>query len=240
MHLAASKAQVRAPRQDRSRATFDRIIRGAETLLDGRDYETISVQEICEVAEVSPSSFYARFQTKEALLFELHDRHRKRRREKLGRYMSEIDWESLAPHQIVRACLALYIEERKASEPFFRTLLLAELSHPAIQSERKQIDDLGVRLIRGRLLERLESTDPALSQRIEFGMRAVCAAAQEAIRPPQRFATLMGLSTDALLDELTRLFCCYVGIMETQCAAPPPASSPQSSSSRSSRPQAFR
>ena len=54
------------PKQGRSRLSYERILRASEALLDGRDWEAIAVSEICAAAKVSASSFYSRFETKEA------------------------------------------------------------------------------------------------------------------------------------------------------------------------------
>ena len=50
------------PKQARSAATFQRILDATDALLRERDFEEISVFEICATAKVSVSSLYSRFE----------------------------------------------------------------------------------------------------------------------------------------------------------------------------------
>ena len=143
----AAKPRVRAPQQGRSRETYERIIRTTRALMDGRDYETISVNEICEASDVSHSSFYARFENKEALILHVHEAHRAERMQRLSRYVTDVDWDALSLQGIARACLALYIEDRRALEPFLRSLMLAELRYTHAAEERAEVDRRGIDLI---------------------------------------------------------------------------------------------
>lgn len=203
---------VRAPQQGRSRKTLDRIIAATENLMDGRDYESISVQEICEASEVSPSSFYARFENKETLLFALHERHRAARFEKLAHHAAELDWDAMALREVVRKVIELYVEDRRAHEPYFRSLMLAEIQYPGMAAERSRVDDHAERMIRSHLVARIGSEAPDVARRVEFVMRATCATAQDAIHPPHRFAVAMSMSDADLVESLTDLFCRATGI----------------------------
>ena len=220
--IGETAARVIEPQQDRSRETLGRIVHAARELMDGRDYQSISVQEICRLARVSASSFYARFETKEDLLFAIHDAHRENRVAELARYARDVGWDTLPLTEVVRRCLRVYLEDRRRLAPLLKSLMLAELRFPDIAIDRAHVDSLGVEFIRSRLLERLGSSDPELSRRIEFAMRTVCTAAQEAIRPPALHAQRMGLSDDELIDRLADMFCRYVGIDPESPPIPPP------------------
>lgn len=56
----------RPARQARSQALLDRWVEVALALLQQRDFDAISIGEICEAAGVSVGSFYTRFDSKEA------------------------------------------------------------------------------------------------------------------------------------------------------------------------------
>ena len=56
------------PRQQRSAATLDRIVRAAQDLLAQRGYDAATVDDIVARAGSSKGSFYHRFADKEALL----------------------------------------------------------------------------------------------------------------------------------------------------------------------------
>ena len=58
----------RPPRQQRSAATLDRIVRAAEELFAERGFEGATVDDIVARAGSSKGSFYSRFADKQALL----------------------------------------------------------------------------------------------------------------------------------------------------------------------------
>ncbi|MBT8488226.1 MAG: TetR/AcrR family transcriptional regulator [Gemmatimonadetes bacterium] len=61
---------------DRRIARSRRLLKGAlSELLGERDYDGITVQEICDRADVARSTFYAHFESKEDLLFAGVDKH---------------------------------------------------------------------------------------------------------------------------------------------------------------------
>ena len=60
----ADRPRIDPGSQQRSRATFERIITTAQEMMDGRDWATVTVEDLCHAAEVSPSSFYRRFRYK--------------------------------------------------------------------------------------------------------------------------------------------------------------------------------
>ena len=232
-----AKPTVRPPQQGRSRETLERILTAAEKLLDGRDYEEISIQEICQAADVSPSSFYSRFSTKEALLMTLHERHRERRIGMLLTLAGERDWNATPIPEVVRAILGLYVEDRRALEPYLRSMMLAELRDPEIAQARAGVDHFAMTMIRDHLLGRMPSDDPGLTRRVEFGIRLVCAGAMDALQPPHRFADSMGIDDRELVEQLTRAFCVYVGADVTGYAEPAirPAESATADESTNSR-----
>ena len=61
-------ATFRPPRQQRSAATLDRIVKAAEELFADRGFEAATVDDIVARAGSSKGSFYSRFADKEALL----------------------------------------------------------------------------------------------------------------------------------------------------------------------------
>jgi AcrR family transcriptional regulator len=79
------RRSYRLPKQQRSRATFDRIVDTVERMIQTRPFRTIAIDDICAEAGVSQSSFYARFPDREALAEALADRYADRVRESVER-----------------------------------------------------------------------------------------------------------------------------------------------------------
>lgn len=72
-HRKTKKASTRA-RQERSRATIDAIVEGAERALVTHGMEHTTIQKIAETAGVSVGSLYHHFSNKEEILVELFER----------------------------------------------------------------------------------------------------------------------------------------------------------------------
>lgn len=62
---------VRAPRQARSQETFDRFVTATADLVDERPFDQVTVADIVRRAERTVGSFYARFDDKYAVLYEV-------------------------------------------------------------------------------------------------------------------------------------------------------------------------
>ena len=67
---------VAYPVQERSWRTFDQLLDAAEELLEEVSFEALRVEHVLERTGISNGSFYARFESKEALLAALVDRFR--------------------------------------------------------------------------------------------------------------------------------------------------------------------
>jgi AcrR family transcriptional regulator len=59
---------LRPARQQRSRAVLLRLVEAALAMLQTRDFEALSVAELCQAVDVTVGSFYTRFDSKEVFL----------------------------------------------------------------------------------------------------------------------------------------------------------------------------
>src|SRR5688500_18502861 len=74
MTVVGSLRWVRAPQQQRSQDTLQRLLDAAETLLEEAPWDSITVAALVARARSSVGAFYARFPDKDALLQHLHQR----------------------------------------------------------------------------------------------------------------------------------------------------------------------
>lgn len=102
---------AQAPRQDRSRRTFEAILEATEKLLERRAFGDISIAEIVLKSGSSTGSFYARFPTKDALLPALYARYHAGIPERVTRLRSGL---ARKPQTLLRAC-RLIVDEFAAS-----------------------------------------------------------------------------------------------------------------------------
>jgi AcrR family transcriptional regulator len=71
---ASDQKAIRAPRQDRSRQTMDRVLKALEELLDEKPFDRITMIELAQRSGTGTSSIYARFKDKRSLILGVHGR----------------------------------------------------------------------------------------------------------------------------------------------------------------------
>lgn len=72
--MAAGDTGLRPPQQRRSRESLERILRAGADVLADRGYDGFTIGEVSRVARVSVGSVYGRFESKDALVYEIHRR----------------------------------------------------------------------------------------------------------------------------------------------------------------------
>ena len=71
---ATRESAIRAPRQQRSQRTMDRVMKALEELLDEKPFERITMIELAQRSRTGTSSIYARFKDKNSLVLGVHGR----------------------------------------------------------------------------------------------------------------------------------------------------------------------
>ncbi|MFG0307212.1 MAG: TetR/AcrR family transcriptional regulator [Phycisphaerales bacterium JB040] len=154
---------VRAPQQDRSRRTLDRIVGAALALIAEKGVDGASVQDIARRARASVGSFYARFKGKEDLLRYLEIQLWTDVDQTWSRALDEQDWSAHSFEDLVATLVGVLAEVNRTGARQRR--LLEARRGPEASSEAARAFE--VRLgsdIRRLLLEhsdRIEHADPA-------------------------------------------------------------------------------
>lgn len=216
MTVPQQEAPIRGPRgvtppsQRRSRETLERILSATEGLLDGRAFSEISVLEICTTADVSASSFYARFDSKERLLALLHQRHLEKQRAKLEEAIPELMAADLDVRQLLTLAATAYITAHVEDVPLIQTLRRSEVDDPSLADNRRSLDLLSVRAVADALLTRVPDANEWLRRRILFATRGACATLQESVQPPYIFGEDLRLDIDTTVRETVDMWMAYV------------------------------
>jgi AcrR family transcriptional regulator len=216
MSTPTPEASIRGPRgvtppsQRRSRETLERILAATEGLLDGRAFSEISVLEICTTADVSASSFYARFDSKERLLALLHQRHLEKQRAKLEEAIPALMAADLDVRELLTLAATAYINAHVEDVPLIQTLRRSEVDDPALADNRRSLDLLSVRAVADALLSRLPDANEWLRRRILFATRGACATLQESVQPPYIFGEDLRLDVPTTVRETVDMWMAYV------------------------------
>ena len=190
---------------------MDRILETGQGLLDGRRFADVSVNEICIAADVSLSSFYARFESKERLLAVLHEQHIARRREQIHTVLAEL----LAPGPTLRAFLTqaatIYIAVQELDQPVVQTLRQEEIADPGLKDQLHQLDHTFLNAIADAALslvpERQHEAD--LRRRMLFATEIVTLALKESIHSGRSLIPPLAIGDERIVDEIIDLWMLY-------------------------------
>lgn len=123
---ADPRTWARAPRQARSRETFERFVTATRELLEeGRSFESIGVADIVARADRTVGSFYARFDDKEAVLGVLVQRLDDRIQQVVRAFCDPVRWEGEPASAIIGESVRLNVQAYRRAGPLFRAALTA-------------------------------------------------------------------------------------------------------------------
>jgi AcrR family transcriptional regulator len=192
---------------------MERFATAAEVLLEKRPFEQITIQDIVARAGRPIGSFYARFESKEALLPFLYERYDQSLERHCHASLAKIDWEALdfpdAIEAMVGVLLGLYVERRW----LLRALSLFARQRPEALSEelidrRKLLYD-GIASILLRHRKQIGHDDP--EEAIRFGIFMVSSVARDRLLFSEApHARVTALPVTRLREELARALGSYL------------------------------
>ena len=202
-----------APRQDRSRATLAAIVKATEDLLGERPFAEVSIAQIVAAAGCTTGSFYARFESKEALLpylYEKYDAALHARFEAIG---AAYDWAAMSLRQTVETLVAVTVQSYGERPHLMREIMLFARRSPGSVTEdmRQRRAVLHAAMIDLIARHGAEITHPDPRRAAAFADFAMTAAARELIlfsHTPMNSSS--PLEREALEAELVRLALGYL------------------------------
>jgi AcrR family transcriptional regulator len=194
------------PKQQRSKMAVERILRAAEELVEQRNFHDLTVQELCIAAEVSPSSFYARFPAKEDVLIALFDLHSREARDDATVAILEVAERSGNEEDMVRALLAAYLRFVRRNGP----VMVSIFAEPSLTDRYWSLSSEIYDELEDVLGGIFGASGNEFVLRSEFATRVAAAALQRAVGLPTRFSERMGMNDTELVDELTAMVTPYL------------------------------
>lgn len=127
---------VRAPRQERARATFERVLDAGAGLLVERGYEGFSMAEVCRRAGVAPGTLYGRVEGKDRLFLALHDRELERiSRPPLAAAEHPEEWQELGTRELIARVVDLLADHYAAEQALLRVFILRAAVDQQVRDE---------------------------------------------------------------------------------------------------------
>lgn len=200
----AFDGRLRPPHQARSRDSLERILAAVERLLDGRPFDEITTQAIIDEADVSRSTFYARFPSKEDLLPHMYHRYIERASTLLDEALA-ID-SDVTTRDLVERLVRSYLFFVRSFEPMLVSFERAGLGS-RYDRTRDDVTDKVVRLYLGYVGQ---PDNRRLGEAVEFTTRSLAAVLMRAVCAPGAFAKQMGFDDERLVKETTAMATAYL------------------------------
>ena len=188
---------------------MDRILETGQALLDGRRFADVSINEICNTADVSLSSFYARFESKQRLLAVLHERHVANRKEQIDTVLAEL----LAPGPSLRTFLtqaaAIYLAAHELDRPMVQTLRQEQMAYPGLANRLQELDNQFLAAVTDAAASLTPDVDAELRRRMLFATRVVTLALRESVHTQVSLIANLPIADQRIVDETVDLWMLY-------------------------------
>jgi AcrR family transcriptional regulator len=204
-------AHVRTPKQDRSRATLERILDATEALLDERGLDEITVSDIVGRAGSSVGSFYARFPGKDDLVDALMERYHQDVVRDLEKASADSDLKPLDLRAKARWFVEKVISTCRRRRGLLRLRLQLRLSGANRLPDERGRDVRVVSVIRELFLpcfDEITRSDPG--EALTFALRLVDGVSAFAVLMEEVSGSYGGLSDEAAVEEVTHAFVSYL------------------------------
>ena len=207
---------VRLPRQARSRASFDRMVTSAMDLIAEEGLEGATVQEILSRSGTGAGTFYARFDSRDALLAYLATRFWEDAQDGWETVLAPARWSAAGVREIVLQFTRTLVLWSRAHGSLLRAFLVHAMSHPEpeLLDRTAELDNRVADYLIVLLMERsdeLGHPDP------EWAVRLATLQVFATLRSRYIFAWGAredGIEDKDLASELTAVFLRYVGSPE--------------------------
>ncbi|MEX0768201.1 MAG: TetR/AcrR family transcriptional regulator [Microthrixaceae bacterium] len=193
-------------KQSRSQETLARILNAADSLLSSRTFKEISVHELCLFADVSSSSFYARFHSKQDVLLALFELHSQQAQEDAFLALTEIVAREGSSEEKVRALLGSYLCFVRRNG----AVMVSIFAEPSLVDRYWNLSSKILKQLEVVLSILFDSQEAEFLLRAEFATRVATASIQRAVGLPSHFGERMGLKDSQMVDELTAMLTPYL------------------------------
>jgi AcrR family transcriptional regulator len=209
----ASLRWVRAPQQDRSKRTLERLLDSAEEIIRARGVAALTVPAVAQAARSSVGSFYARFPDKDALLRTLHERACEQSVLTAEAALDPARWEGVKTTEVIRAFVGFAVHVFAERRPMMLAFS-AELASDAGFAERRARTAAAIARALSRLLlpRRAEMRHPDPERAIAMALRMVTGVLEQRNGLDAAGVPEVAVADAVLVDELTRAVLRYLDV----------------------------
>ena len=211
---------VQPPQQERSRASFERVLQAATSLLAEEGYEGFTLAEVSKRAGVSIGSIYARVKSKDDLFYVVQDRYMTGAEDRPTLQDPET-WSHLPTRELIRELARELGEVFHQNEPLLRVFMHRGIVDPTVAARSSvsvsRFHDQVEAILLGRRNE-IAHDDPELAVDVAFRMAWGTLARQIMYGPT--FESHRVIAWDTLVAEIARACAAYL-LGDAVQSAPP-------------------
>lgn len=183
---SAEAVAMKEPLQNRSRASFERMMAAAEVLMIDRGFDNFTLNEVAHVGQVSIGSIYNRFASKDEMIQAVANRALARMEAEQGQIVMRARTQSTNAANLVKALIGELGEFLRTNASVMRPLMLRAAFDKVIQDRGRVAHDLMAASVADEMLlhrESIHQTDPeravascirisyaAFARELNFGM----------------------------------------------------------------------
>ncbi len=194
---------VQPPRQQRSRASFERVLAAGSALLEEEGYEAFTLQGVSRRAKVSIGSIYARVKSKDDLFYVIQDRFMTESEGKPAFVSEPEKYSQLPTRELIREAVRDIGAAFQANARLLRVFMHRGIVDPMVAERSSRSVSGFAAAFEGLLLTRrgeIEHPDPELAVDVAFRMVWGTLARQVMYWPT--FESERTIAWDTLVDEL--------------------------------------
>jgi AcrR family transcriptional regulator len=203
-------AAIQPPQQERSRASFERVLQAATSLLEEEGYDGFTLAEVSKRANVSIGSIYARVKSKDDLFYVIQDRYMTSSEDRPR--LRDVDaWRELDSHDVVVGMVQEIGELFKLNERLLRVFMHRGIVDPVVATRSSASvsrfhDEVVAILLTKR--DAITHDDPTLAIDVAFRMAWGTLARQIMYWPT--FESQKSIAWETLVAELGRACSAYL------------------------------
>ena len=207
---------VYPPKQKRSRETFEKLVSAAQALILERGVAATTVHDIIDRAGVGVGAFYARFDGREALMGYMRERLWSEATRGWDEFLDPPKWHHAPASGVVTGFVRILVVWNDQHASMQRAYLVDALRHGdrAVLARMAELDNVIADRVTALLFERVDQIGhpkPVTATRVAT-LQLLATLRSRNLFATEEFEE--GISSNALIEELTRAFLSY---LEIQC-----------------------
>ena len=204
---------VQAPQQSRSQRTLNKILDAAETLLNDKSFQELTINDIVSEAGCSVGAFYGRFKDKDTLLHALDERLMHDLVTLIDTTIADPKWQTATLAETVAGLVQMDIEFNTHRIGVMRTVILqARLKpDPRFREREARLNAAVPQLISLILAHQDEINHPNPPLAAQLGFLQIHFTIRELLLWPH-IRDAFPIPQDQFAAELTRMYLGYLGI----------------------------